>query len=479
MNVRSTSTSSTPNLEIHASQRYRSLRALVPASIAVAAVSLVAWYPVQRFALGRADVSLADGVSASAIGLVAAALAFTIWRIVLAARYQPVPLPAEKHLPMLTVVVPAFNEGRQVLDTLVCLSRSDYPADRLQIIAVDDGSQDDTWAWMLRAKRELGSVIEIVRQPENRGKRHALAAGFARARGQIVVTIDSDSEVNPDTLQHMVAPFVADPCVGAVAGNIRVMARQEGTIARILDASFTYSFELIRAGQSVLGAVLCTPGAAAAYRADLVRTVLEEWRDQTFMGRPANIGEDRALTNLILRAGFNVVFQVDAIVETKVPSNYRALSRMLLRWGRSNVRESLALLTFAFQPLRPTGMLGLRLLALQGAFAILLSMFGTAGLVVALFTSPLATMIALFVGTMLTAIVPGLGCRILRGPGVAPWMLMYGFWSTFALSWISPWAVLTPHNGNWMTRALNSGTTPLPLPVPARQRAQLASFAEM
>ncbi len=94
MNVRSTSTSSTPNLEIHASQRYRSLRALVPASIAVAAVSLVAWYPVQRFALGRADISLADGVSASAVGLVAAALAFTIWRIVLAARYQPVPLPA-------------------------------------------------------------------------------------------------------------------------------------------------------------------------------------------------------------------------------------------------------------------------------------------------------------------------------------------------------------------------------------------------
>ncbi|WP_052375819.1 glycosyltransferase family 2 protein [Chondromyces apiculatus] len=469
------STSSAHAQETPASRRYQSLRILVPAAVLVAVLSLGAWFPAQRFVLGRVDGSLVDSLSFTTVSLLAAALAFTVWRIVLATRYRPVAPPAGKHLPFITVIVPAYNEGRQVLETLVSLARSDYPEDRLQILAVDDGSQDDTWRWMRRAKEQLGATLEILRMPRNRGKRHALAAGFAHARGRIVVTIDSDSEVHPDTLQHLVAPFVADPRVGAVAGNIRVLSRQDGTIARILDASFTYSFELIRAGQSVLGAVLCTPGAAAAYRTDLVRMVIDEWRDQTFMGRPANIGEDRALTNLVLRAGFSVVFQSTAIVETTVPATYRALSRMLLRWGRSNVRESLALLTFVFRPIRPSGLLGLRLLALHGALAMLGAMLGSAALVVALVMAPLTTLVTLFVGTLLSAILPALACRLLRGPGLAPWMALYGLWSTFALSWITPWAILTPHNSSWLTRALPSGATPAPAP----QRAQMASIADV
>ncbi len=74
------------------------------------------------------------------------------------------------------------------------------------------------------------------------------------------------------------------------------------------------------------------PGALSAYRGTVIKPILEEWRQQTFMGLPANIGEDRALTNPVLRQGFFTVYQRSALVHTVVPETYRGLVRMYLRW---------------------------------------------------------------------------------------------------------------------------------------------------
>ena len=101
-----------------------------------------------------------------------------------------------------------------------------------------------------------------------------------------------------------------------------------------------FSFDFMRASQSMVKTVMCTPGALSAYRKSIVMGVLDEWVDQTFLGRPANIGEDRALTNLILRKGYDVVFQQSARVYTEVPVGYANLCKMYLRWARSNVREN-------------------------------------------------------------------------------------------------------------------------------------------
>ena len=108
------------------------------------------------------------------------------------------------------MVVPAYNEGSQVLGTLRSLAASDYPQEKMHLIAVDDGSTDDTWQWMQAAGQELGELVELVQSPQNRGKRHALYLGFQRARGSVLVTVDSDSEVLP---RH--PPGAGDPpCQG-------------------------------------------------------------------------------------------------------------------------------------------------------------------------------------------------------------------------------------------------------------------------
>jgi hyaluronan synthase len=106
----------------------------------------------------------------------------------------------------------------------------------------------------------------------------------------------------------LVSPFVTQKNCGAVAGNIRVLNTKKEILPKMLDVSFVMSFEFVRSAESALNSVLCTPGALAAYRKDAVLKCLPEWISQTFMGQPSDIGEDRAMTNMILKQGKSVQF---------------------------------------------------------------------------------------------------------------------------------------------------------------------------
>lgn len=371
-----------------------------------------------------------------------------LWRVVLVGRYEPLASPANERLPEITVLVPAFNEGRQVYDTLASLVASDYPRDRLHILAIDDGSSDDTWGWIERARRDF--EVAAIRCPENRGKRHALYEGFQRARGEVVVTVDSDSEVRADTLRNLVAPLALDPEVGGVAGAVRVLNRRS-MIPRMLDVSFTYSFEFIRASESVLGAVVCCPGALSAYRRSLIDRVKDAWLTQRVFGRPANIGEDRALTNQVLRHGYRVVFQSNAIVYTDVPTSYAKLWRMLLRWARSNVRETVVLGRFVFGDFRRGAKLGIRMLFVQHALSMTVAGATFVPSLVALALHP-ELLLWLALGTLVTASVPSAVYAFCRRPQHCLWGFAYGLVATFGLAWITPLALLTPHRTGWLTR---------------------------
>src|SRR5690606_32245435 len=161
--------------------------------------------------------------------------------------------------------------------------------------------------------------------PKNMGKRHALYRGFNLGTGEIFVTVDSDSVVKTDTLRNLVSPFAVHKNCGAVAGNIRVLNNKKAILPKMLNVSFVLSFEFVRSAQSTLNSVLCTPGALAAYRRSAVFAVLPDWINQTFMGRPSDIGEDRAMTNMILKKGHHVLFQRNAYCYTNVPEKYKGL----------------------------------------------------------------------------------------------------------------------------------------------------------
>lgn len=391
-------------------------------------------------------------------------LSVLIWRCVLFVQYRPAPSCPVSSLPFCSVVVPAFNEGRQVLMTLESLVQSDYPEKKLQIITVDDGSADDTWLWMCEAEKKYPGRITTIRLPYNQGKRHALFAGFNQSKGDILVTVDSDSVVERETLRRLVSPFVYDRMVGAVAGNVRVLNRSEGIIPRMLDVVYLFSFDFIRATQSMVNTVICNPGALSAYRTEIVMRVLHNWINQRFCGRPANIGEDRAMTNLILREGYSTLFQQNALVYTSAPVRYKNLCRMFLRWARSNVRETLVMSTFVFKTFREGPMLGARINFFLQWITLTASQLLFIGTVASLLLHP-----QLIAPKVLTGIVVSSTLQVLlycwrerNTEGL--WAYIYGVFWFLALSWITPYAIFTVYKTGWLTRQTKDLNLKVPRP---------------
>ena len=381
-------------------------------------------------------------------------LAFRIWFAFRYRSYAPLP---DNALPTTTIVIPAYNEGRQVLDTVRSVMASRYPEEKMQVICVDDGSKDDTWLWMQMAQQEFPRRVHLIRQPFNRGKRHALMAGFAKASGKIYVTIDSDSEVLPDTLRHLASPLASDPRVGAVAGNVRVLNLNEGAIPKMLEVSFVSSFDFLRSGQSVYGGVFCTPGALSAYQAEVVKPHLPSWANQTFMGEPAAIGEDRALTNLVLASGFRVVYQREAVVMTKIPINFKGLRKMLLRWARSNVRENLVMLSFILGRFRPadSGSGWIRLFSATQLFRMTMGEASKFAVAAQLYLAFIPTLIAMAIGCTISAVLPAVVYQWRYGGWFGwRWAIPYAFYWLFCLCWISLWGLVTAPRSGWLTRDL-------------------------
>ncbi len=404
-------------------------------------------------------------------------LAVIGWRAWSYIRYRSIPAVSDAELPMITVVVPAYNEGRHVMDTLVNVASSRYPAEKLQIIAVDDGSKDDTWQWMRKAETELGGRVEIFRMQKNGGKRRALYQGFKMAKGEVLVTIDSDSMVAADTLRNLVSPFVRDKRIGGMAGNVRVLNLKEGFFPRIMDVAFTFSFDFFRIGQSSFNTVFCTPGALSAYRADALAPYLDAWLDETFMGLYANIGEDRGLANIVLRQGYHILFQQNAMVYTNVPTQYKPLCRMLIRWGRSHVRETIVMASFLFTNFRKTPALGARiefLLQMLELTALEALKFGSLALAV---LTPLTMIKGTLIGCSIAALVPGTVYLLRHRSLNCLWALPYTIFYFFGLSWISLWSLLTPHRSGWLTREIKSAT--LPKAQPAADLMSAAAHAPL
>lgn len=386
--------------------------------------------------------------------LLAFKLVFLLFILVLYLRYKPVKSVTDELLPTCTVIVPAYNEGKQVWATLHSLAASDFPKGKLQLIAIDDGSKDDTWEWMKKAKEDLGDRVSIYQQPENKGKRHALYRGFNLGAGQIFVTVDSDSIVKTDTLRNLVSPFITNKKCGAVAGNVKVLNNKKAIIPRMLNVSFAFSFEFIRSAQSVMGSVLCTPGALAAYKREAVMGCLPQWIKQTFMGQLTDIGEDRAMTNMILKQGYHVSFQKNAHVLTNIPEDYKSLYKMFIRWERSNVRENIMMAKYAFKNFREGSKIGPRFLLLNQWLGIITAYPLALLMITLIILHPVLFLSASLFSMLIFSSIPAFFYAKKHNMRESFWAYTYSIFYTFGLFWITPYAIATASRRGWLTRGL-------------------------
>ncbi|MDD3580901.1 MAG: glycosyltransferase [Desulfobacca sp.] len=387
-------------------------------------------------------------------GLTLSLILFQIIRTILWARYKPYPL-ATGPLPRISVIIPAYNEGAMVEQALNSVAASNYPADQLEIICIDDGSKDDTWFYINQARQRYPKLIKTIRFPKNRGKKEGLYAAFREATGEFFVTIDSDCVMDRDALRQIVAPMLADRKIGAVAGNGKVYNRHQSVFGKMLAVRFVLAFDFLRASQSRYGAVVCTPGALSAYRGSAIRPYLEAWRHQTFLGAPCHHTEDRALTNFILRAGHYTVYQRSAVVHTLVPESYCGLCKMYLRWERGNVRESFVQLGYIltryraqhrFLPVLDFFMtqleFSLAFISLPLMVPVLLAAFILQPLIILKFFTVLGIISLIY---MIYYIWLERDLEFVYG-------VVYGYFAFFLLQWIYPYAFLTVRDRRWLTR---------------------------
>jgi hyaluronan synthase len=176
---------------------------------------------------------------------------FVLSRVILCMFYRT---PGDaKHTPTVTVVVPYKNEGVHIADTIDHIYNSRYPTGLIEVIAVDDGSTDVSYS-VVESCRARYPTLKSYQFPQNRGKRDAMALGAQEASGEILVYIDSDSNVEPEGIYKLVQPFV-DPGIGAVAGHITVIVEPGSLISKMESVRYYLAHRVVKAVESIFGAV--------------------------------------------------------------------------------------------------------------------------------------------------------------------------------------------------------------------------------
>ncbi|MBM4289803.1 MAG: glycosyltransferase [Deltaproteobacteria bacterium] len=411
-----------------------------------ASLRLGSWEAYWRLFQGRTyTASLAGAVAGYTVLL----LLFQLLRTALWASYRPYPLQ-DSGLPTLTVIIPAYNEGAMVEHSLYSVAQAAYPPEKLEIICIDDGSTDDTWDYIHRARQRYPHLIKTIRFPHNRGKKEGLYAGFTQGRGEVFVTVDSDSVIEKSALKHLVAPLQRDASIGAVAGNVRVYNRHASLMGKMQWVRYV-NLDFLRAAQSTYKTVACTPGSLAAYRREALLPHLEAWRRQTFLGAPCVHSEDRALTNFVLRNGWYTCYQRTARVYTIVPETYPGVVNMYLRWERGNVRESFVQLGYLFTRYRTKHRLMpiLDFFLTQMELPMLILAFSFFITSVLLYPLIFFKIMALLGVMSLFGLVYYL---CLERDLEFVYGVIYSYYAFFLFQWIYPYAFFTVRDRRWLTR---------------------------
>jgi hyaluronan synthase len=355
--------------------------------------------------------------------------------------------------PHVAIVMPGFNEEEAIADSLRSLLALDYPAGKLEIVAVNDGSTDGTLDAMRKVAGEAGGRVHVIDLGTNQGKRAAMAAGIRATAADIIAFVDSDSVLQPDALRILVQSF-AHPKVGAVCGHADVLNVRETWLTRMQAVRYFVAFRVVKAAESVFSAVTCCSGCFSAYRREAILPHLEWWEHQSFLGRPSTFGDDRSLTNCVLR-DWKVRYEARAVSHTLVPTTFKQFMVQQLRWKRSWTRESLIVSRFIWRK-HPIAALSVYI----GMVLPLVAPIVAIRTVVYLPLVDGAGLPAVYLlGVYAMAVAYGLYYIIARPRYDGLWIygVVFCFFYLFFLLWQTYWAILTARSSSWGTRPATAG----------------------
>ncbi|KUI29134.1 polysaccharide deacetylase [Mycobacterium sp. IS-1742] len=281
----------------------------------------------------------------------------------------------DQTLPMVSVVLAAFNEEKVISRTIAELRRSDYPRSRFEVVAVNDGSNDDTLRILTELARDWPR-LRVIDQP-NSGKSSAINNGINHASpaSTVIVTMDADTLFRPDTIRNLVRHFVRTTRgkrVGAVAGHIKVGNRRN-LLTAWQSLEYISGICVTRMAERLLNAISIVPGACSAWS----REALEQiggFCDDT-------MAEDCDATLALQRRGYRILQENNAIADTEAPETIRALAKQRKRWTYGNIQALWKHRAMLFRPR-------------YGALGLVTLPYATLSLVVPLLFMPLTVVAA-------------------------------------------------------------------------------------
>ncbi len=238
--------------------------------------------------------------------------------------------------PTVTVVVPMYNEGREIRRTIASLLALDYPAGKLEIVVIDDCSTDDSFAHASAMIDDSGGKLRVWKNRKNLGKRQSINRAVMESRAEIIVSVDSDVVVDRNAVRELVARFTM-PEIAAVGGWVDVRNKDDNWLTRMQTIKYFFSYHFLKNLEWSFRRVMCLSGCLTAYRRDVLVELHPILENREICGVPIKYGEDRFLTRQVIKAGYLTTMTLKAVCWTAAPTSLMDYFSQQLRWRRSNI----------------------------------------------------------------------------------------------------------------------------------------------
>ncbi|MFH0733958.1 MAG: glycosyltransferase family 2 protein [bacterium] len=232
----------------------------------------------------------------------------------------------EPYFPFISIIMPVYNEGVVLKDSVESIVNLDYP--NYEIIIVNDGSTDNTLEIaepLVGYKQGLNSLVKVslINKP-NGGKSKALNAGIQYSEAEFVLCVDGDSQLSAESLRMGIRHFV-NPAIGAVAGYVKVLNRKK-LLSDLQALEYIEGLNLARSAQGFLKMVNIIPGPIGFFRKRALHDA-GYYSSDTF-------AEDADLTLKVLAKGWKIGYEPAAISYTEAPIKLHQLLKQRYRWTR-------------------------------------------------------------------------------------------------------------------------------------------------
>lgn len=255
----------------------------------------------------------------------AIALYFTVfWLLVLLDKNKenkPKPL---KEFPIVSVIVPAYNEEKSIAATVNSLLNLDYPKNKLDIIVVNDGSTDKTGEIVAKIAKE-NECVTLINQ-SNQGKGKSMNHGLKIAKGEFFACLDADSFVEPNALKKIL-PHFRDKEVGSVLPLLKIK-----NPVKLVERIQWYEYLINMFYKKLMGNLDCvhvTPGPFATYRTGLIKELggFDEH----------NLTEDLEIALRLQKHDYKIIQIMDTVVYTIPPDSFKGLYQQRNRWYKGSI----------------------------------------------------------------------------------------------------------------------------------------------